>query len=183
MIDNKVFEEKFKEEIKKEGDPVTVVKNAFDKAGIEYVKTFPVWMRCNYLLNTIANVPEDKRDNIKWDFVNEVLSAQTESLDFNIFDEIRSIDDLTQLKLDSTIAEIPEFNAPYFRKKCKCCNEEFTLTRGEINSYFKKGLKVPSRCYYCRKNIERPKPIVIEKVKEEPVKTAMQIAMEKAGIK
>lgn len=185
MRNNDIFEETFKKIMDEESnlDAIQRFQKASKEAGNALVKSMPVWMRCNYLLNMIDRIPEESRDKIDWGYINEVLRAQNENFDFNIFDDVKSIEDLFDVKMRSTTAEIPEFNEPYFKKTCKCCKEEFTLTRGEINSYLKKSLKVPAKCYYCRKNIKKPIPVAKTQVEEQPIKTAMQIAMEKAGIK
>lgn len=179
---NDIFEKTFNEEMSKNEQDANSVKEALSKASLEFVKTFPVWMRCNYLLNQISVMSDKEKQNIKWDLINEILNYQNDNFDFNYFDTIDSVDKLLELRGLATTAEIQEFNEPYLKRKCKQCGEEFTLTRGEIDSYLNKSLKVPCRCYYCRKNIEKPKPIIKKEEKEEPVKTAMEIALEKAGL-
>lgn len=181
MINTDVFEKVMHEELSKieDSDSAQAVSDAMSKAGFEFVKTFPVWMRCNYLLNQLTKISEK---DINWDRVNEVLQAQNKELDYNCFDEISSLQELVQLRENANIAEVPEFNQPYFRKKCKMCDDEFTLTRREINYFLDKGLKVPNRCYCCRKNIKTPRISMPVHTEDLPTKTAMQIAMEKAGI-
>lgn len=158
------------------------VQEIFEQHRRQVLKGFPIWMKCNVLLNSIGKM--DKK-NINWDYVNEILNDSNDELNYNLFDRIETYEQLLDLASDSKIAEVPEFGMPYFKKKCKVCNDEFTLTKGEILSYLKKDLKIPCRCYYCRKGIEKPKPIKQEAIekKEEPIKTAFELAFEKAGIK
>ena len=183
MINTDVFEKTMEEELAKAKDsldPVAAVSGAMGKASLEFVKTFPIWMRCNVLLNWLANIPDE---DIDWDTVNECLRAQGDDLDYNIFDRIESKSALLDLRGDATAAEVPELNLPYFKKTCKCCKNDFTLTRKEINFFLKKGLKVPGKCYDCRKGIKKPTSKVETTVNvDTPAKTAMQIAMEKAGL-
>ena len=165
----------------KGADSVTIVSNALAKFDTEYVKSFPVWMRCNYLARKMQNLSDEQ---INWDKVNEILSYQNEDLDFNDFDPVHSVEEFENVRSRAITAEVPEFNEPYYKKICKTCGDEFTLTKGEILFFQKKNFKIPSRCYCCRKNIEKPKPIIPEKKTEEVVveKTQMQIALEKAGL-
>lgn len=178
-METNTFKEIMQSELEKTEDPTIAVSNAMRKTTIEMVKELPVWMRCNFLSHSLVH---HKDSEIDWDLVNEILSYQNEDLDFNVFDKISSLDEFAEVRARAVTAEIPEFNAPYYKKTCKVCGDEFTLTRGEINFYQKKNLHIPCKCIYCRKNIEKPKPVV--EVEKEPTveKTQMQIALEKAGI-
>lgn len=44
---------------------------------------------------------------------------------------------------------------------------------------------MPKQCEYCKKGIEKPKPVVAKKVEveEEVMPSAMEIALKKAGLK
>lgn len=161
-----------------------VIKEAHEllkKVQDDTLKKMPTWMRCNYLLNQIIN-EEDK--NVNWGKVNKILRTTNVPYDFNIFTYVYSKADLLEVRDNAITASIPGSGLSYHRKKCKKCGEFFSLTLEEIQWYERKNLKVPSTCYYCRKGIEKPKPIkAIKKPDvEENFKTAMQIAMEKAKI-
>lgn len=150
------------------------------------LKGMPIWMKCNFLLNTIYQKEEvtidELNQQIDWDKINELLKDSTLDIDYNIFDRINSIEELENLRMSSTTASIPEFNEPYYKKVCKTCGDEFTLTVGEVNWFKKKDLQLPCKCYYCRKKIQKPiTQVKVEEKEEEPMKTAMQLALEKVG--
>lgn len=157
-------------------------KAILDEMSRKILLDMPVWMKCNYLMNQIARIPKELQENINWDKVNEILLNTNLPMDFNIFDRVSSIEELDNVRGDAILASTPEFHMSYLRKTCKKCKNTFTLTLSEINWYEKKGLHIPSRCQYCRKGEERPKPIAKIEPKEEPMKTSMELAMEKAGI-
>lgn len=152
------------------------------------LKGMPIWMKCNFLLNIIHQKEgvsvDELNQQINWDKINKLLKDSIVDIDYNIFDRINSIEELEELRISATTASIPEFNEPFYKKVCKTCGDEFFLTRGEVDWFEKKDLKLPCKCYYCRKKIQ--KPIEVVKVKEEkeeePIKTAMQLALEKAGL-
>ena len=151
------------------------------------LKGMPVWMKCNFLLNAINQKEEvtidELNQQIDWVKINELLKDSTLDIDYNIFDRISSIEDLEELRVNSTIASVPEMNQPYYIKVCKICGDEFTLTKGEVDWFEKKDLQLPCKCYYCRKKIQKPiTQVKVEEKEEEPMKTAMQLALEKAGI-
>ncbi len=149
------------------------------------MRNMPMWMRLNYFANTIGNSSDD---NINWEKVNKFLMLDIDKTKpyYNMCGKIKNVKQLREAAMDAKMAFVPEFNLPFYHRKCTQCGEDFSLTVGEIKYFEKKGLKVPCRCHYCRKGIERTtgNPIVPkqQKQEEEPVKTAMQIAMEKAGI-
>lgn len=179
-MERNIFSSVLEEELShasKDADLVTVVSCAFNKAGLEYAKTLPVWMRCNILARQLEGKTDDEID---WEKINEILSYQNKDLDFNDFDKVSSIDQFEEVRLRAISAEVPEFNEPYFRKTCKICGKTFTLTRGEINFFQKKHLDIPVRCHSCRKDITKPN--IVPKTEETVLKTQMQIALEKAGI-
>ena len=167
------------------------VMKRLNEHAYEYAKnTFPVWMKCNVILNSIpfkqlqeeGKTLDDISSMIDWDKINTFLKYPSVQYDYNIFDEISSIDELEEVREGAIEASIIE-DMPYHKKTCKQCGEDFTLSMGQINWFNKKGLKMPCRCEFCRKGIERPKPVkIVAKTVEEPVKTSMQIAMEKAGL-
>lgn len=162
------------------------LRKIFKEVAKETLSEMPVWMKCNYLLNVIMKDGvsiEELNKNVNWDEINEILKSSKFDIDYNIFDRISSIEDLEELRVNSTIASVPEMNQPYYRKVCKVCGDEFTLTKGEVDWFEKKDLKLPCKCYYCRKKIQKPiTQVKKEEKEEEPMKTAMQLALEKVGI-
>lgn len=167
----------------KNNDNFDAVHKLFEEATTNAMLSMPMWMRLNYFANTL--VKDDKDTKVDWDKVNSflMLGIDKKKPYYNIYGKIQSIEQLRKAASDAKVAFIPEFDMPFYKKRCKQCGNTFTLTLGEINSYENKGLKIPSRCYCCRKGIEKPvEKKIIQKEKEEPVKTEMQIALEKAGL-
>lgn len=166
-----------KEEMEKEGDPLTKFQKAQAVAGLDMVKHFPIWMKFNFILNHITDP-----NNVNWENVNDILNSNQDEDDFNLFDEINSMDELLDAR--SRCIEAQVLNLPYNKRICKACKNEFTLSYKEIDFYQSKDLKTPKRCEYCRKGTERPKITEVKSsaVEEPAPKTAMQIALEKAGI-
>ena len=162
------------------GDGLTKFNAANKEATISLVKSWPVWMRCNFLLNSISDTKN--QSDVNWTFINEVLNFQNDNYDFNLFEKVESIEDLKCVRDDAIVSETPEFNLPYFKKKCKQCGDNFILTRGEIDYFLDKKLNVPNRCKCCRKGIKKEKPKAMENINISSEKTAMQLAFEKAGI-
>lgn len=173
-----VFDAEFKKE---EGDPIERLHRAMRASQRDMLEHFPVWMKFNF----IANTSYKKEDSeIDWNYVNEMLHKNLAEDDYNCFGRIESKEQFAE-EYNKLIDAQLDF-APFRKCVCKQCKDEFTLNFGEIESYQRKGLKLPKRCRYCRKGIEKPKPqpVVVKKVEEEPpMKTAMELALEKAGIK
>lgn len=161
------------------------VHKLFEEATENAMLKMPMWMRLTYFANILCREDADDK-SINWDKVNRflMLGIDRKKPYYNIHGKIKSVRQLHEATADARIAAIPDMDMPYYRKRCKQCGEMFELTLGEIESYEKKGLHIPGRCYYCRKGINRQtkEHIIPKQVEEEPVKTQMQIAMEKAGI-
>lgn len=162
----------------------SAVRELFEEATTNAMLSMPMWMRLNYFANTFERGGDDT--NINWDKVNHflMLGIDKKKPYYNICGRIHNLKQLRKAAMDAQMAFIPEFDLPFYRRKCKQCGDTFDLTIGEINSYEKKNLKIPCRCYHCRKGINKQtgEHIVPKQKEEENVKTAMQIAMEKAGV-
>jgi len=167
-------------------------KKILADASQEVLVTLPVWMKCNIILKDLKDhFIEDDSDvpeGFRFDKVNEILKhpCKNDEYDYNIFDEINSVQELKDLQDTSNAAEYDI--GPKRKEICKKCGHPFYLTKGELDWYFARELKIPKTCQYCRKGIKRPEMIYPENtnfnesLEEEPVKTEMQIALEKAGI-
>lgn len=169
-----------------------ILHEFFEDALHSAFRQMPIWARLNYFAHSIGNA-SDKAVN--WNKVNDALMFEIDKTKpyYNIYGRLSSAKQVREAAVEAKMAFMPELERPFFRRKCKQCGEDFELTLGEINSYEKKGLHIPGRCYYCRKGIDRNtgNPILSGEVsldgerlgkKEDSEKTAMQIAMEKAGI-
>lgn len=159
------------------------VHKLFEEATENAMLKMPMWMRLNYFANTVGQT--DGKD-VNWEKVNRflMLGIDKKKPYYNICGKIRNVKQLKQAAVDARLAAMPDFGMPFYRRKCKQCGDMFELTLGEIESYERKGLHIPGRCRYCRKGIDKHtgEHIIPKKIEEEPVKTEMQIALEKAGI-
>lgn len=173
-----------------EEEVILSAKKLLDDSCKGFLESFPIWMKCNYILNSMqlskrweaGETVEYVNSIIAWDEINTLLHTGGVEYDFNLFEKIQSLEELSELRDDAILSSMDEY-MPCYKQICKQCGEEFTLTRKEINWYLKKNLKIPHRCEYCRKGTKRPEPQKpIEKVEEEPAKTTMQLALEAAGI-
>lgn len=171
---------------------INEAKKILSEASQEVLKELPIWMKCNVILKDLRDhfieTNEDLDENqLNW--INKILKHPCKNhneFDFNIFDEIHNLDELKDLQDASNAAEYDI--GPKRKEICKRCGNAFYLTKGELDWYFSRDLNVPKKCPYCRKGIERPVMIYpenknfYESIEEEPVKTEMQIALEKAGV-
>jgi len=179
---NKIKKETITEEEKEA--VIKETKKTLEKIQTETLNTFPIWMKTNVLMNWI-NEGKLTNEQIDWNYINQVLHTSTQEIkiDYNIFDEISSIEELSELRDNSNEAAYIE-TVPFYQETCKKCGKTFTLTRNEINFFLNHDLQIPKRCYACRKGII-PEKIKPERNKEEDekVKTEMFLALEKAGFK
>lgn len=171
---------------------INAAKKILSEASQKALEELPIWMKCNIILKDLRDhfieTNEDLDENqLKW--INKILKhpcKYNNEFDFNIFDEIHNLDELKELQDASNAAEYDI--GPKRKEICKKCGNAFYLTKGELDWYFSRNLNVPKKCQYCRKGIERPVMIYpenenfYESIEEEPVKTEMQIALEKAGM-
>lgn len=169
------------------------VREMMSEHAYEFSKKFPIWMKCNLLMNQIhagelleqGKTIEEINLMVNWDKVNSFLQDSYVDYDYNMFDEIKTIEDLERLRGDAITASVMD-DWPSYRQKCKQCGHDFSMSRKEINWFLNRELNVPHRCNYCRKGIKRPEPVKVIIPEPKPVvpeKTSMQIAMEKAGLK
>lgn len=169
-----------------EMDDLKKVNAAMQEMNKEIIKEFPLEMRVNCILGLISQAKERYGDEFKLnvEVTNELLHANIGPYDFNIIPEIKTVEDIIELRETICLAIIQD---GYWRKRyCKKCKETFYLTFGEVNFYAEKKFPLPKQCTYCKKGIEKPKPVAtkkVEQVEEEPMPTAMEIALKNAGLK
>lgn len=130
------------------------IKRARELLAAEMDKTlysFPMWMRLNYLGNTIGRLLSDDSHteaDINWDKANEILTTNVGEYDFNNFKRIENTDDLSIARMKCIQASI--IGGVWQKHICKECGEEFVLTYHEVKFYENKGLHIPKRCKACR---------------------------------
>lgn len=154
---------------------------------LKVIRESAMWMRLRILAHEAANAKAKgfSDEDLDWDTVNELIMLPSPvEYDYNLVHPVHTADELIAMSADCDMAGIMQ-DMPWHKQKCKACGAEFTLTYSEVEWFKRKEMVPPKRCRYCRKGIERPKktpePVRTPKA-EEPAKTAMQIAMEKAGI-
>lgn len=112
--------------------------------------SFPMWMRFNYLLNTVGKVLEQGRTeaDINWDKVNEILTTNRNEYDFNAFQRIENAEALATARADC-IASSMDFGV-WQKHTCKDCGKEFYMSYNEVKFFESKELHIPKRCKCCR---------------------------------
>lgn len=113
--------------------------------------SFPMWMRFNWLCNTINNqlARGHTEDEINWDKVNEILTTNVSEYDFNFFKRIDTINRLVFVASDCQVASL-DSDGIWQEHICKDCGKPFIMEYGEVQFYKNKGLHVPRRCKACR---------------------------------
>jgi hypothetical protein len=115
--------------------------------------SFPMWMRFNYLLNTISNALDqgNKTEDINWDKVNEILTTNRNEYDFNFFKRIESVDALMLARADCMVAPMNIDGCSIWQSHtCKDCGKPFMMSYKEVKFYENKQLHIPKRCKSCR---------------------------------
>jgi hypothetical protein len=117
----------------------------------ETLLTFPMWMRFNYLLNTINKALTDGHTeaDIDWDKVNELLTTNRNEYDFNFFKRIETIEQLVFTRSDCIAASVCS-DGIWQEHTCKDCGNGFCMSYKEVKFYEGKGLHIPKRCKACR---------------------------------
>lgn len=118
----------------------------------DYLSNSPLWMRVNYIINTLAHSLNrgGSEEDINWKKVTETLKKDLGQYDFNIMDDVRSMDDLIDIRTRLTEAQVMT-HLPWKRVTCKDCRKLFYMSASEVNFYESKNLQTPKRCPECRK--------------------------------
>lgn len=127
-------------------DAMKLLHAEMDKA----LCSFPMWMRFNYLLNTIGNLLEQGKSevDINWGKVNELLTTNRNEYDFNAFDEIKSVEELASARADC-LASSMDFGV-WQTHMCRDCGKMFYMNYNEVKFFESKELHIPKRCKPCR---------------------------------
>ena len=94
---------------------------------------------------------------LDWDEVNEILRDDSKVKGYNLFEDVKTPDDLETVYTDAVAAEYSL--APLRKEVCKKCGAEFYLWQDDMDWFKSKGLSIPKTCKKCRdaKNpIKRP---------------------------
>lgn len=173
---------------KEKVETIKEARQLLRNTSIDILKKMPISMKSAIILSDLNKNNVEKLDEKQLKEINEILKHPCEGdvYDFNIFDEIRNIKDLEELFEKSNYADMGIY--PKYKQTCKKCGHTFYLNNTEIKWYLIKNLNIPKKCEFCRKGLKRPDKIESkskisnESLGEEPVKTEMQIALEKAGM-
>lgn len=156
LMEGSAFDKAFKttfdtayQKLKNEKDPVTAFQLANKIATKESLKYLPVIMRVNYLFNTMYN-KDIANESIDWKTVNEILSSNIGECDYDRVKEVNSFEELKQLKINIEIAMADL--EPWIIRKCKDCDENFSMFFSEIDYFISRDLHLPKRCSKCRKS-------------------------------
>lgn len=110
----------------------------------------PMWMRLNYLCNTIGSALKHgfTDADVDWDKINGILTTNVNEYDFNAFWRIETHERL--LWESSLCQSAPLSNDIWQKHTCKDCGEPFLMTYNEVQFYENRSLHIPKRCKACR---------------------------------
>lgn len=148
----KVFQENYdKFKTDESIDPMTAFRKANLEATKESLKELPLFMRLNYILNNLYRNENNEiiEGMIDWKNINDILTKNVDDTDYQFIKEVKSVKEITQLKLDIEFAMADL--QPWKISKCKDCHEEFHMNFSEVMYFLEKGMKLPKRCPECRK--------------------------------
>ena len=157
---DKVFKETFTKtfaELKETTDGITAFQKANAAATAQSIRFLPLLMRINYLLISLVNIDDAKKENVEdidplidWEFINQILTDNIEPSDYNCGErKVNSIEELKQYKIDIELA-LSDIQ-PWIIRKCKECGEDFTIFFSEAEYFNGKDMQLPKRCKKCRK--------------------------------
>ena len=117
---------------------------------IRTLKNMPLWMRLNYFINIISQAIAKGRTNeeVDWDYVNEMCTADLDPFDYNMFENVSTIEELDGRRFNALCAA--EGLGPWHKHKCRDCGNDFHMMYKEVHFYKEKGLSLPKRCKACR---------------------------------
>ena len=92
-----------------------------------------------------------KEKNGLYDFirVTKEQKAEAEKNLNELYEDLKQLNEMVK-NLAGQIHESKQIT--YQSLRCKECGNTFELSNGEVESFKKKGLSLPKRCPYCRKN-------------------------------
>lgn len=127
-------------------DAAALIREEVDKV----LLLSPMWMRFNYLCNSIGNALKQgfTEAEVDWDKINKILTTNVNEYDFNAFDRIETYDNLLWEAARCRSASICD--DIWQEHICKDCGKEFFMTYNEVHFYEGKNLHVPKRCKVCR---------------------------------
>lgn len=126
------------------------VREMFHEVEVNTLKKMPLWMRLNFFLNKVGHAFKDghKNEDIKWDYINEMCTKDLNQFDYNMYENVNTIEGLDKMRGDVIFAS--EGIGPWHKHKCKDCGKEFYMIYREVHFYEERGLSLPKRCKECR---------------------------------
>lgn len=85
---------------------------------------------------------------IDWDEINEILRDDSKVKGYNLFEYVKTFDDLETVYTDAVAAEYAF--SPLRKEMCKVCGKVFYLWQDNLSWFKSKGLSVPKTCQKCR---------------------------------
>lgn len=128
------------------------IQEWFAKAQEDALLKMSMWMRLNWMLNTVGRIYNQHLGlvpDIDWDKVNHLLTENVGEYDFNLIDApIHSLDELCHVRescIQSTV-----MGGPWQRRTCKDCGRTFLMSYSEVAFFERNQLHAPKRCPECR---------------------------------
>ena len=126
------------------------VQEMFREIEEETIRKIPLWIRMNFYGNKLGKAINDghKDEDVKWDYINEILTKDLSVFDYNMFKPVHSFEEFSNLRFDVIAAS--EGIGPWHKHKCKDCGKDFYMLHNEVMFYQDKQLSLPKRCKECR---------------------------------
>lgn len=142
-MNNKITPEEWAETNRK-------VREWFHEIEVNTLKKMPLWMRMNFYGNKLGQAINDghKDEDVKWDYINEMLTKDLSIFDYNMFKPVHSFEEFSNLRFDVIAAS--EGLGAWHKHTCKDCGKDFYMQHNEVVFYQDKGLNLPKRCKECR---------------------------------
>lgn len=142
-MENKITKEQWEETNRK-------MQEFFQQVEEETLKKMPLWMKMNYFSHKISQVIKKgaKDEDLKWDYINEKCSQNLDKFDYNMYDNVYTIEDFEGQRFNIICAT--EGITMWHKHVCKDCNQKFFMSYKEVEFFRNKGLSLPKRCKECR---------------------------------
>lgn len=137
-----------------EPDGLKRLHNAMVGTMTEMLKGMPLWMRVNYVLNSVMHQLSDAPEvqayqEVNWDKINELLFTNMTENDYNLISHVGSMEELHDLRANLVAASCGL--GSWLKLTCKDCGQVFYMDSEEIDFFKRNKLSLPRRCKPCRK--------------------------------
>lgn len=78
------------------------VSEMFREIEEDAIRKMPLWMRMNFYGNKLSKAINDGHtdEDVKWDYINEMLTKDLSVFDYNMFEPVHSFEEFGNLRFD-----------------------------------------------------------------------------------